>query len=76
MARAHRIGQKNTVNIYRLIAKDTVEEQIFERAKAKMVLEHAIIGNMDATGIKPKKNTVGSLGVDKEGFLCSGICVY
>lgn len=68
MARAHRIGQKNTVNIYRLIAKDTIEEQIFERAKAKMVLEHAIIGNMDATGIqqKGKKSTVGKLGVDRE----------
>ena len=67
MARAHRIGQKNTVNIYRLIAKDTIEEQIFERAKAKMALEHAIIGNLDATGLaKSKKNAVGKLGVDKE----------
>lgn len=44
MARAHRIGQKNTVNIYRLISRDSIEESIFERAKAKMVLEHAIIG--------------------------------
>ncbi len=67
MARAHRIGQKNVVNIYRLIAKDTIEEQIFERAKAKMVLEHAIIGNLDATGAqKQSKSSVGKLGVDKE----------
>jgi chromodomain-helicase-DNA-binding protein 1 len=72
MARAHRIGQKNTVNIYRLIAKDTVEEQIFERAKAKMVLEHAIIGNLDASGLqkqqqKSKKSAaLSKLGVDKE----------
>ena len=68
MARAHRIGQKNTVNIYRLIAKDTVEEQIFERAKAKMVLEHAIIGNLDASGMQKQKKSaaVSKLGVDKE----------
>lgn len=65
MARAHRIGQKNTVNIYRLIAKDTVEEQIFERAKAKMVLEHAIIGNMEAGG-KKKSGAIAKVGVDKE----------
>lgn len=70
MARAHRIGQKNTVNIYRLIAKDTIEEQIFESAKAKMALEHAIIGNLDATGVpkssSSKKSKVGKLGVDKD----------
>ena len=66
MARAHRIGQKNTVNIYRLIAKDTIEEQIFERAKSKMVLEHAIIGNIDASGSLKKKDSVGKMGVSKE----------
>jgi TATA-binding protein-associated factor len=26
--RAHRIGQKNTLNVYRLITKDTLEEKI------------------------------------------------
>lgn len=43
MARAHRIGQKNHVSVYRFVSKDTVEEQILERARKKMVLEYAII---------------------------------
>ncbi|CAI5757558.1 unnamed protein product [Candida verbasci] len=43
MARAHRIGQKNHVMVYRFVSKDTVEEQILERARKKMILEYAII---------------------------------
>jgi chromodomain-helicase-DNA-binding protein 1 len=41
MARAHRIGQKSHVSVYRLVSKDTVEEDVLERAKRKMVLEYA-----------------------------------
>lgn len=43
MARAHRIGQKNHVSVYRFVSKDTVEEEILERARKKMILEYAII---------------------------------
>lgn len=49
-ARAHRIGQKNQVNIYRLVTKNSVEEDIIERAKRKMVLDHLVIQRMDTTG--------------------------
>lgn len=49
-ARAHRIGQKNQVNIYRLVTKGSVEEDILERAKQKMVLDHLVIQRMDTTG--------------------------
>lgn len=35
-ARTHRIGQKNNVEVYRLICKDTVEEKILELHKNKM----------------------------------------
>lgn len=51
MARAHRIGQKNHVMVYRFVSKDTVEEEILERAKRKMVLEYAVI----SMGITNKK---------------------
>ncbi|XP_013389384.1 chromodomain-helicase-DNA-binding protein 1 isoform X4 [Lingula anatina] len=49
-ARAHRIGQKNQVSVYRLVIKNSVEEDIIERAKRKMVLDHLIIQRMDTTG--------------------------
>ncbi|KAJ7287825.1 SNF2 family N-terminal domain-containing protein [Mycena rebaudengoi] len=49
MARAHRIGQKSHVSVYRFVSKDTMEEDILERAKRKMVLEYAIINQMDTS---------------------------
>ncbi|ODV80341.1 uncharacterized protein CANTADRAFT_25950 [Suhomyces tanzawaensis NRRL Y-17324] len=56
MARAHRIGQKNHVSVYRFVSKDTVEEQILERARKKMILEYAIIslGITDPSSKKSK----------------------
>jgi chromodomain-helicase-DNA-binding protein 1 len=50
MSRAHRIGQKDTVNIYRFVTSGSVEEDILERAKRKMVLDHLVIQRMDASG--------------------------
>lgn len=38
------------VNIYRLVTKGSVEEDIIERAKKKMVLDHLVIQRMDTTG--------------------------
>jgi chromodomain-helicase-DNA-binding protein 1 len=49
-ARAHRIGQKNQVSVYRLVTKNSVEEDIVERAKKKMVLDHLVIQRMDTSG--------------------------
>lgn len=49
-ARAHRIGQKKQVSVYRLVTKGSVEEDILERAKKKMVLDHLVIQSMDTTG--------------------------
>lgn len=42
-ARAHRIGQTKTVQIYRLVTKDSIEQTILERAKAKMVLDTLVV---------------------------------
>ncbi|XP_053221685.1 chromodomain-helicase-DNA-binding protein 2 isoform X1 [Podarcis raffonei] len=58
-ARAHRIGQKKQVNIYRLVTKGTVEEEIIERAKKKMVLDHLVIQRMDTTGRTVLDNNSG-----------------
>ena len=41
--RAHRIGQKKTVRVYRLITEKTVEEKIIERAEKKLLLDAVVI---------------------------------
>jgi len=50
MARAHRLNSKFHVSVFRFLTKDTVEEDVLERAKRKMVLEYAIIHQMDTSG--------------------------
>lgn len=62
MARAHRIGQKNHVMVYRLVSKDTVEEEVLERARKKMILEYAIISLGVTDGNKYTKKTDPSAG--------------
>ena len=56
IARAHRIGQKKAVNVYRFISKDSIEEEIIDRAKRKMVLEYSIITTMDTSGVNIMQN--------------------
>ena len=51
MARAHRIGQQRHVSIYRFVTKGTIEEDILERARRKMILEYASRSKHDTTNI-------------------------
>jgi hypothetical protein len=46
-ARAHRIGQKNKVSIYRLVTRNTYESVLFLRASKKLGLDHAILTNLE-----------------------------
>lgn len=50
MSRAHRLNSKFHVSVFRFLTKGTVEEDVLERAKQKMVLEYAIIHHMDTSG--------------------------
>ena len=43
MDRAHRIGQKKTVNVYRLITKDTVEEKIMSLQRFKLNIANTVV---------------------------------
>jgi SWI/SNF-related matrix-associated actin-dependent regulator of chromatin subfamily A member 5 len=43
MDRAHRIGQKKKVYVYRLITKSTVEEKILERQAIRLKLDQIVI---------------------------------
>lgn len=47
--RTHRIGQKNVVTVYKLIAKGTIEEKIVKLQEAKQELAEQVLGgeNMD-----------------------------
>ncbi len=54
--RAHRIGQKNTLNVYRLIMKDTLEEKIMGIQRFKINIANAII-NLDNASIKNVKES-------------------
>jgi chromodomain-helicase-DNA-binding protein 1 len=48
--------------VYRFISKDSIEEDIIDRAKRKMVLEYSIISTMDTSGgsVMQKKSAKGS----------------
>lgn len=41
--RCHRIGQTKPVTIYRLVTKGTVDENVYEIAKRKLVLDAAVL---------------------------------
>merc|ERR550532_3037422 len=51
LSRAHRIGQKNKVMIYRFVTRNTVEERVTQVAKKKMMLTHLVV--------QPGMNTPG-----------------
>jgi superfamily II DNA or RNA helicase len=48
--RAHRIGQERPVFVYRLVAKDTVEERIVDLQQRKRGIADAALGDADQAG--------------------------
>ena len=48
--RAHRIGQKNVVNVYKLVMKDTIEENILKLQEKKRELADQILGGEGLNG--------------------------
>lgn len=57
--RAHRIGQRNIVNVYKLITKDTIEENIVKLQDRKMELADKVLSG----------DGIGTAGFDKEELL-------
>lgn len=48
MDRAHRIGQKNTVNVFRLIAKDTIEQKVMDLQSFKLFIASSVVSQQNA----------------------------
>lgn len=70
MDRAHRIGQKKQVQVFRFITENTVEERIIERAEMKLHLDNIIIqqGRLIDQNTKIDKNEILTMirtGADK-----------
>ena len=55
MARVHRIGQKSTVHVYRLISQGTMEERVVQRAQKKLFLDAMVNRGSTAGGMKRDK---------------------
>ena len=55
--RAYRIGQQNPVQVYKLIAQDTIEEKIVELQQAKQNLAETVTGSADGAilAMKPEE---------------------
>lgn len=59
MDRAHRIGQKKQVKVFRLVTDNSVEEKILERATQKLRLDQLVI-QQNRTSSKKKENKADS----------------
>jgi hypothetical protein len=57
MDRAHRIGQKKTVHVYKLVTTDSIEEKIMKLHDTKLAMSDAIV-NTD-------NSTMFSMGTDR-----------
>ena len=67
-SRCHRIGQKKSVKIYRLITRNTYEREMFDKASMKLGLDKALLQKMDTSktsGLLNKRSAAPS-GLSKE----------
>ena len=56
--RAHRIGQKNDVTIYKMIAQNTIEEKIIEMQQKKAALANSILSGNELANAVINKETL------------------
>lgn len=59
--RAHRIGQKQVVNVYKLIAQNTIEEKILKLQEKKSALAEEMLGGEEMKQISFKKEDLLAL---------------
>lgn len=49
MDRAHRIGQKKTVHVYKLVTTNSIEEKIMKLHETKLAMSNAIVNTENST---------------------------
>ena len=59
--RTHRIGQKNNVNVFYFITKDTIEEEIYKLLKKKSGIINKAIDGIDLENVREKSNVFSEL---------------
>ncbi|KAI6201100.1 hypothetical protein M3Y96_00805500 [Aphelenchoides besseyi] len=71
-SRAHRIGQKNHVMIYRFVTRNSIEERVTTVAKKKMLLTHLVVraGNAQKNVALSKNELDDMLRWGTEDFWC------
>ena len=74
--RAHRIGQKREVRVFRLITTTPVEERMLERARQKLEMENVVIEaakfNNKTTGISDRKAAIREILRESREMMESG----
>lgn len=65
--RAHRIGQKKHVHVFRLVTEDSVEERIVQSAQAKLRLDAVVIQQGRLTDAKRKVSKSDLLAAVQQG---------
>ena len=65
--RAYRIGQQNPVQVYKLIAQDTIEEKIVELQQAKQSLADTVTGTADGAILSMRPDELLQLLEGSEG---------
>ena len=65
--RAHRIGQKNTVNVLRLVARNTIEEKIMELQAKKSALADAVVSGQGTDSFTLDKEELMALFSERMG---------
>lgn len=68
MDRAHRIGQKKTVYVFRLVTKDSVEEKMIEVQTNKLKMDSLVI-----QGLMRKEEEENELNIDYDQVLLHGV---
>ena len=68
--RAHRIGQKNVVNVYRILAKGTIEEKIVELQERKLQLsDRGTVGTAAVSAVKFRIRLSGRRAADARAHI-------